>query len=322
MAKATIQSPSEKMPISEGISSSALMAGNYAHTLVGNEYYHMVQQEQGVLADSDPEYLHQMRIGSRRLITALQVFRDIVKLPKVAREPRVQALTKALGRLRDLDVQIAAIKIDYCHRLSSSQQKLLNRALVALEKQRCQAFTDVESRLTGSGYQKLKAAYEGWLQNPQYTLLANLPLQLLIPELMSPLLSALLLHPAWLIPVYETSAESKRVLHDLRKTCKYVRYQADFFTCFYSQAFRDWIDELKELQDDLGKVQDACVLLQLLADEFPDETDLLGLQQVIQADQVSVLVNWETLRHQYLDCDFRHRLHQMILAPSAQMLRA
>jgi CHAD domain-containing protein len=222
--------------------------------------------------------------------------------------------------LRDLDVQVAAIQTDYCHRLNSSQQKLLNQALVTLEKQRCQVFADVESHLTGSGYQKLKTAYEEWLHHPQFTPLAHLPLQLLIPELLSPLLSALLLHPAWLISVNETSAESKQVLHDLRKTCKYVRYQAEFFIHFYSQAFQDWIDALKDLQGNLGKVQDACVLLQLLADELSDDTDLLELQQVIQADQVSAMANWETLRHQYLDPDFRHRLHQMILTPSTQVL--
>lgn len=321
MAKTTIQSISEKASPPELLYHSAPTAGDYAYLLIGKQYHYMVQQEQGVLADDDPEYLHQMRVGSRRLITALQVFENIVKLPKVVREPRVQALTKALGRLRDLDVQVTAINTNYCHRLSSSQQKLLSRALVALEKQRCQAFTEVESRLTSSSYEKLKAAYKDWLQNPQFTSLATLPLQLLIPELLSPLLSALLLHPAWLISVHEISAESKQVLHDLRKTCKYVRYQAEFFTHFYGQTFQDWIDELKELQGNLGKVQDACVLLQLLANELSDDTDLLELQQMIQADQISAMADWETLRHQYLDDGFRHRLHQMILTPSIQAPR-
>jgi CHAD domain-containing protein len=320
MAKTTIQSISEKALSPALMHHPASTAGDYAHFLISKQYHHMVQQEQGVLADDDPEYLHQMRVGSRRLSTALRVFRDTVKLPKAAREPRVRALTKALGRLRDLDVQMAAIRTDYCHRLSSSQQKQLNQALAALAKQRCQVFTEVESRLTGSGYQKLKAAYEDWLQSPQFMPLATLQLHLLIPELLSPLLSALLLHPAWLISVNETSAESNQVLHDLRKTCKYVRYQAEFFTHFYSQAFQDWIDELKELQSNLGKVQDGCVLLQLLANELSDDTDLLELQQMIQADQVSAMVNWETLRHQYLDPDFRHRLHQIILTPSTQVL--
>jgi len=281
----------------------------------------MIQQEQGVLADHDPEYLHHMRVESRRLGTALRVFRAMVNLPKAAREPRVRALTRALGRLRDLDVQIAAIETDYSHRLSSSQQKLLNKILVTLEKQRCQAFTEVEARLAGSSYQKLKAAYEAWLQEPQYTLLATLPLQLLMPELLSPLLSELLLHPAWLISVHETSAESKQVLHDLRKVCKYVHYQAEFFTHFYSHAFEDWMDALKELQDNLGKVQDACVLLKLLAEELPEEVSLLELQQMIETDQVNVMANWETLRHQYLDPHFRRSLHQMLLTSFTQGLR-
>ncbi len=317
MTRMKTKSTSKKAPIPELVISPVLTVGNYALTQIDKQYHHMVEQEQGVLADDDPEYLHQMRVGSRRLSTALRVFGQTVKLSKAASEGRVRALTKALGKLRDLDVQVAAMRTDYCNRLNSSQMKLLNKALATLEKQRCEAFTDVESRLMGTGYQKLKSAYEDWLQSPQFTPLADLPLQLLIPDLLSPLLSKLLLHPAWLISIQETSAESKQVLHDLRKTCKYVRYQAEFFTPFFSPAFQDWIDELKKLQSDLGKVQDACVLLQLLVNELP-EANLFDLQEVIQADQISAMADWEALRHQYLDPDFRYRLHQMILTSSNQ----
>jgi CHAD domain-containing protein len=71
MTKMMTQHTSKKHPMTELVGSPALTAGNYAHTLIGKQYHHMVQQEQGVLADDDPEYLHQMRVGSRRLSTAL-----------------------------------------------------------------------------------------------------------------------------------------------------------------------------------------------------------------------------------------------------------
>lgn len=319
MSKATKPLP-EKTSLPESIEQSPTVA-EVAYDLIHQQYDRMIQQERGVLADQDPEYLHQMRVGSRRLCTALQVFSQTVKLPKAAKEKHVRALTKALGKLRDLDVQIAATREKYYPHLNSSEQRHLNKLLTTLEKQRHQAFAEVESALTHPRHQKLKDTYADWLSNPRYTSIAHLPLPLLLPELLSPLLAALLLHPAWLIPIDDTSKSSSRVLHDLRKTCKAVRYQAEFFTPFYGSAFQAWIEDLKQLQDNLGKVQDAWVLRQLLLDELGEEANLPELERAIQDEQLGALVNWEMLRHQYLDLDFRCQLHQMILEPAVQRLR-
>jgi CHAD domain-containing protein len=321
MAKTTApprhkQSKPEQTLLPEPAIRSSSDLGGYAYRVIAQQHQHMVQQEQGVLADQDPEYLHQMRVGARRLSTALEVFGCAVKLPKAARKNRVRTLAKALGKLRDLDVQTYAVRTDYCPRLTVSENTLLNIALDRLDQQRCRACTQVEKILTQPSYEKLKAGYEDWLQKPAYTLLADLPLLLVLPDLLNPLLSALMLHPGWQISVEDTSKASSLVLHDLRKLCKSVRYQAEFFTDFYDQAFQDWIDEIKELQDSLGKVQDTHVLRKLLSDELPKKSELPELQTVLQETQDKAMVNWETLRHQYLDPSFRHRLHQMMLRPS------
>jgi hypothetical protein len=44
-----------------------LSVGQFAYQVIAQQYHRMGNQEQGVLADQDPEYLHQMRVGSRRL---------------------------------------------------------------------------------------------------------------------------------------------------------------------------------------------------------------------------------------------------------------
>jgi CHAD domain-containing protein len=323
MAKTTTppkhkKSKPEQTSPPEPVLRSSSDLGGYAYSVIAQQYQHMVQQEQGVLADQDPEYLHQMRVGARRLSTALEVFGCAVKLPKAARKNRVRTLAKALGKLRDLDVQTHAVRTDYCPRLTVSENTWLNIALNTMDQQRSQACTEVEKILAQPSYEKLKAGYEDWLEKPEYTLLADLPLLLVLPDLLNPLLSALLLHPGWQISVEDTSKASSLVLHDLRKLCKSVRYQAEFFTDFYDQAFQNWIDEIKELQDSLGKVQDTHVLRKLLSDELPKEAALPELQTAIQETQDNAMVNWETLRHKYLDPDFRHRLHQMILEPSTQ----
>ncbi|WP_019498414.1 CHAD domain-containing protein [Pseudanabaena sp. PCC 6802] len=307
----------------EKIDRRSLTIGEFVCAVIARQYKYMVTQERGVLADLDPEYLHQMRVGGRRLSTALQVFSHVVDLPKAAQEKRVRSLTKTLGALRDLDVQIDSLREDYCHRVSSAEREILDKVLASLDKQRQRAFAKVESILTHPSYEKLKAGCESWLEHPQFSSPVHFPLGLLLPDLLSPLLSALLLHPGWSIPIAETtgiSESNSEVLHDLRKTCKYVRYQAEFFTDFYGATFKEWIDELKELQDSLGKVQDMQVFQALLLRELPEGADLPELQRAIQDNLIGATVNWESVRQKYLSADFRYQLHQMILEPLMQQI--
>lgn len=321
MSKLTNKPIPEKASHSEAMEKTAPTVAEVAYELIRQQYDRIIKEEPGVLADDDPECLHQMRVGSRRLCTALQVFSKTVTLPKAARQKRVRTLMKTLGKLRDLDVQIEAIREKYYPQINSAEQKQLHKLLKMIKKQRGQRFAEVKVALIHSHHHQLKNTYENWLKDPQYTAIAHLPLTLLLPELLSPLLANLLLHPAWLISVDDKSKASSRVLHDLRTTCKAVRYQAEFFTPYYGAAFQVWLDDLKVLQDNLGKLQDAWVFRQLLWDTFGANVSLPELEQVIQTEQGAALVNWEPLRHQYLNLDFRWRLHQMILEPAATFAR-
>ncbi|MBW4514316.1 MAG: CHAD domain-containing protein [Timaviella obliquedivisa GSE-PSE-MK23-08B] len=288
--------------------------GDYAYTIINKQFYALKKQKQNVLADQNPEHLHKMRVAARRLQSALQVFDTVIELPKAAQLKQVRFLGKALGKLRDLDVQTAAVKDHYSPLLNSSEQETVQTLLKHLQKDRHQAFSAVETILTRSPYKKIKAAYEDWLSCPQYRAIAQLPLAIAIPELVNPLLSALLLHPGWLIsaqlPEPSQDTEAHITLHDLRKAFKAVRYQSEFFETFYDSAFQNWIEELKTLQENLGKVQDGYILLEILRSQ---KVEVPGLQDAISKDQRQAMANWEPIRQQYLSSDFRQQLHQMIL---------
>jgi len=208
-----------------------------------------------------------------------------------------------------------------CDRLSSREQKSLDKVLLALEKQRDKAFDKVKATFDSPSYQHLKTAGDCWVQKPQFTALERLPLCLYLPDLIIPLLSAFLMHSGWLIPANFSSEADDIALHDLRKICKYIRYQAELFAEFYDKAFHDWIDEVKLLQDRLGKVHDIYILLKLILKELPQGANLPELQQAIQADRLKALENWESLRQKYLDPNFRYHQYQMILEPLKQQLK-
>jgi hypothetical protein len=129
------------------------------------------------------------------------------------------------------------------------------------------------------------------------------------------LLSQLLLHPGWLVPANHSSLAESQLLHDLRKVCKQVRYQAEFFVPFYGDTFATWIQEVKSLQDNLGLFQDSQVLIALLEKYLPKAAEMPGLQAIVQQAQTQALADWDPLRQHYLDPAFRNHLHQMLLEP-------
>ncbi len=293
----------------------SITLGDFAYEVISTQYQPITKLEKKVLADKDPEHLHDMRVATRRLRTALQVFGIAVELPKAAQEKRIGALAKILGNLRDLDVQIADLKEVYRPRAGKAEQALLDEAIAALKRERRKAFAVMEATLTRSPYQELKAAYEIWLSEPRYTILAQLPLLPLLPDLLSPLLSSLLLHPGWLIQPNDLSEKANEILHDLRKACKHVRYQTEFFVPLYGKSFKEWIGELKGIQDRLGKVQDGQVLVDLLAKHLPNRAKLPKLQASVRQCQTEMMANWEPIQQKYLDPAFRKYLHEMLLEP-------
>lgn len=59
----------------------------------------------------DIEFLHDMRVGTRRLRAALSVFGAVFSPPELRRwDKEVGQLTDALGTVRDLDVQIETLR--------------------------------------------------------------------------------------------------------------------------------------------------------------------------------------------------------------------
>jgi CHAD domain-containing protein len=282
--------------------------------VIGEQYHAMVEQEKKVIADKHPKHLHNMRVATRRLRTALHVFDLAIVIPKATTAKRIGSLARVLGRLRDLDVQIAELQQRCRPEMPSTEQRSLDDVIDQLQKERRVAFTDVKDALMRSRYQHLKADYEAWIDEPRYTPLATQTLQPLIPDLLSPLLSTLLLHSGWLVQTDESDVESDR-LHDLRKACKHVRYQAEFFVPFYGGAFQDWIGDIQAIQAKLGTMHDSQVLQELLAKHLPRHMTLPTLQATVQQTQAEAMSDWETVRQRYLEPAFRQHLHHMLLEP-------
>ena len=112
----------------------SLTLGEFAHAVIGEQHQAIVKQEKKVIADKDPEHLHHMRVGTRRLRTALQVFDRAIAVPKAATAKRVGSLSRVLGTLRDLDVQMADLQERYRPNLPETEQRSLDDIIAKLQQ--------------------------------------------------------------------------------------------------------------------------------------------------------------------------------------------
>lgn len=305
---------------------------HFAHRAIEKHFRKAMKHEEDVLADHDPEALHQMRVGLRRLRTAIQVFGFVTELPKAVSDCKIRKFAQVLGAVRDLDV--LKLELTSHSELPEAEQKALKRTLKKLEHQRAQDFHQVEKTLNSRKYKEFKQAMEDWLALPQLNAIAQLPIQAVLPDILLPLISGILLHPAWLIgvefagdekifaPITPKSIRSQLkqgdLLHDLRKQMKRLRYQTELFTDFYGESYQMQVQEFQNIQEVLGQIQDSVVLQEFLDQHLAESIDKLCPIFANQLDRKRTIAfqNWRSLQEQYLNTEFRDQLRQLVLSQS------
>lgn len=314
--------------------------GDWASLAINKHFAKVLKHEDGVLKDQDPEELHQMRVGMRRLRSAMTGFAPAILLPKPAQEKKVGKIAHTLGSLRDLDVLREALENHYKPTLPSEEQKSLETALDYLDKQRRQVLAEVKDKLKGDRYQSLKQSLKQWLKQPKYQEIAQMPIQEVLPDLLLPEVSNLLLHPGWLVGttvkegeidvlrvepeiVEQQLAEQGAVLHSLRKETKRLRYQMEVFSDFYGSTYQAYLEDVKAIQALLGEIQDTVVLSEFLTDAMESKIKSVFPTLAEQLAQASYKAwqQWQTLQQRYLNLEIRKGFHLAVVQPTFEQLR-
>lgn len=311
------------------VSLSQAALSHFAHRAIGKHFRKATKHEEEVLVDLDPEALHQMRVGLRRLRTAIQVFGFATEMPKAASEAKIRKFAQVLGAVRDLDV--LNLELSSQPNLPEVEQKALKQALKKLHHQRSQDFHQLQKMLKSRKYEEFKQSLEDWLALPKFSAIAQFPIQDVLPDILLPLISNILLHPAWLIgaefnsdqkffaPITPESIrellQQDELLHDLRKQMKRLRYQTELFTDFYGLGYRTQVDEFRQIQEVLGQIQDSVVLQNFLGQHLDQSIDKLCPIFSNQLDQKRTIAwkEWRSMQEKYLDAEFRVRLRQLVL---------
>lgn len=234
----------------------------------------------GVEIGSDPESVHQMRVGLRRLRSALGLFAAIAPCP-AALQAELEWLTSALGAARDWEVLAGGT-------LASAACAVPDQAALAQLQQAAQA----QARRNRQGaaqavasvrYARLLQGLGGWASGAGWrSMPASAGQNALQASLAGFAARMLAQHHAklhrrgkrlWGKNAPAASAVA-RMRHRARIAAKKVRYAAEFFQSLYpARRLRPYIDALTGLQDALGALNDVAVadgLLRQLADAHPE----------------------------------------------------
>lgn len=293
-----------------------------------------------VLKDKDPEDLHQLRVGMRRLRTAIAGFGVAVHLPEGITERPVGKMAQVLGVQRDNDVLQTLLESKHRPHLPPKEQGFLDKIFRQLQKQRKQAFKATHKLLTKDKFAEFKDQWQDWLVRPQITSLGNLAIATVLPDLLLPQLSQFLLHPGWLVGMEINPGDNAQglsthaiklsptaiqtlldgqgfILHDLRKEAKRTRYQMELFRDCYGQQYQQLLEQVKMVQEILGDLQDSFILRTMV--ENHSDGDLSQLcpewDGLLQGDRLRCWAQWQPLQCQLIDPDYRHRCRQLLQNP-------
>lgn len=217
---------------------------------------------EGTIADTDPEFLHELRVAVRRTRSVLAHGRSV--LPTDIRD-RYREAFGALGQVtgppRDLDVQVMGWA-DYVSPLDEADAASLETVRAELDARRSAAHQQLSDVLRRAATRDLLDGWRAWLADPDVGSSGGEPLGAVIARRIAKAQDKVIGDGRAIAPT--SPAE---MLHDLRKDAKKLRYLFECFgSLFPAKSRKAFVTHLKALQDNLGDHQDAEVQLAELRD--------------------------------------------------------
>jgi CHAD domain-containing protein len=227
----------------------------------------MLSHEEGTRLGEDIEALHDMRVASRRLRAAFEVFQDAFE-PGVLK-PYLKGLRltgRALGNVRDLDVFMEKAQ-QYLDTIHEDRHEGLDLLLAGWREQRETARARMLEWMASQEYTDFKRKFNLFLSTPgagAVNTQTSPPVPAKVCELSPILIYTRLANVRAYAPYLENAPVE--LLHALRIEFKKLRYTVEYFQEVLGAQSKEVIDLLKQMQDHLGDLNDAQVAALLLSD--------------------------------------------------------
>jgi adenylate cyclase len=255
---------------------------------------HLHQNHQGGSRSTDAEYIHQMRVASRRLFAALRLFKPV--LPELLSEqltPPLRTLMTTLGTARDLDVLIAEI-VDPVVNTMPAEPRIAALKNVVAERSKA-ARQNVVQTLNAPDYGRLLLLIMTKLhQLTDSTLSLNSFANARLKHLQHKVVRL----------AQQARKDDPASLHQLRIGAKRLRYALEFFAPLLpTRQTVALIKQLTRLQNRLGQLNDLANAGALLMDCAGDEAHL--------REAVSLIGGWHGQRYAELQSGVPNALSKL-----------
>jgi triphosphatase len=206
-----------------------------------------------VLETDDPEGAHQLRVGLRRLRSALRAFRPLCDTPATqALEEHARELGQSIGELRNADVLIENIYAPIAGKRRGHPGFAELRA--ALLAHRSAKRTQARAALRGKQWSKLQLYLALWPQTVRESASLRAPVRAF---------AATALARSWKKSARRGAhldSLSPEQRHEMRKALKGLRYTSEFFGSLYApRTVERFVKDLKKLQDVFGYMNDVSM---------------------------------------------------------------
>lgn len=205
-----------------------------------------------VAENKDIEDLHKMRVASRKILSAVYLFENYFRKNMFFEwESKVKKLAKALGKPRDLDVQMLFLDEFMQKHRKESVTLAVGRMKVRLkqrrEKLQNRMIKNIDLFLKDISDNPFSKAYDNSKQE-------NEDINADINSLIEKKLSRMKMFEPYIFNI-----DNVDELHELRKANKLLRYALEIFNPYYGYKLDPFIEQMSAAQDKLGLIHDYDV---------------------------------------------------------------
>jgi CHAD domain-containing protein len=227
------------------------------------EYF--LSRQYGLPYMADVEYVHELRVATRRLRAAVRMFGRAFRGRLKGPAKRLRTLAVALGRARDCDVFLLFLR-GYTKK-NPKAERWLKGLLRAQKRTRAQAYAALRRELSTPATQRFLRTWHEGLQGGAEELV---PTSRGLDRPVTAVARKSLRRALARVHRYGRKLESLTVdqQHVLRIDCKKLRYSAEFVAELYPPQLEQLLTPAIQLQDLLGEAHDADLYAHRIADYF------------------------------------------------------
>ncbi len=239
------------------ITAEDLMVEAGRKVLLG-EFISMLKHEDGSRNGLDVEDVHDMRVAIRRMRSVFRLLKPFFK-KNAARHhnEELRRLAWALGSVRDYDVLIDNLAA-FQTTLEADAQANLQAVIDDLDTRRSEARETLNSLFDSKAYRRFVKEFSAFLTKPGEGAKATAS-ESVTPSQVRHVLPGMIYNHLASVRAYATVVgdADATTLHALRIEFKRLRYTVSLFDGLLGSQAKEFISEIKELQDCLGHLNDA-----------------------------------------------------------------